>query len=137
MPTYAIIETGGKQYRVAAGDVIDVDKLKTAITGDTIQLDKVLLLSQEGNVSVGTPLVAGAHVVAKVETEAKGEKLIIFKYKPKVRYRKKTGHRQTYSRLAIQSIETGAGSHAAAHRAAPRRRTVARKTKEKAQGDGS
>lgn len=104
--TYAIIETGGKQYRVAPGDVIDVERLE-AEPGDTINLDRILLVSNDDGVTVGSPLVAGAKVVAKVENEAKGKKIIVFKHKPKVRYRRKNGHRQWFSRLSIQEITVG------------------------------
>ncbi len=125
MSTYAVIETGGKQYRVQPGDVIDVERLTDSEPGDTVRLDKVLLLSRDGEVIVGTPVVAEAQVVAKVEAEGKGEKIIVFKYKSKVRYRKKTGHRQWYSRLTIQGIEGGPAT------AEPRR------PKKKVAGDGA
>lgn len=108
MNTYAIIETGGKQYRVKPGDVIDVERLNDSEPGSTINLERVLMVSRDGEVMVGNPTVAGARVVAKVETEGKGPKVIIFKYKPKVRYRRKNGHRQYFSRIAIQDIEVGA-----------------------------
>ena len=107
MTTYAVIETGGKQYRVQPGDVIDVERLTDSEPGDTVRLDKVLLLSRDGDVTVGTPVVADAQVVAKIEAEGKGKKVLVFKYKPKVRYRRKTGHRQRYSQLTIQGIEVG------------------------------
>ena len=103
MATYAIIETGSKQYRVKPGDVIEVERLD-AEPGDTVNLDRVLLVSTDDGVTVGDPLVANARVTAKVETEAKGKKVIIFKYKPKARHRRKNGHRQWFSRLAIQEI---------------------------------
>ena len=109
MSTYAIIESGGKQYRVFPGDVIDVDRITANEPGDTINLDKVLLLSQDESVSVGSPYVQGASVVATLESEGRGKKIIVFKYKPKVRYRRKKGHRQHYSRLAIQEIKTAGG----------------------------
>jgi large subunit ribosomal protein L21 len=105
--TYAIIETGGKQYRVKPGDVIDVERLPEAEPGDTVDLDRVLLVSKDDEVTVGNPLVSGARVVAKVENEGKGPKIIVFKHKPKVRYRRKNGHRQWYSRLTIQDISAG------------------------------
>lgn len=133
MPTYAIVEAQGKQYRVAAGDIINVDLLE-AEAGDTVNLDKVLMVNADGNVTVGHPHVAGAHVVAQVESAVKGKKLLIFRYKPKTRERKKTGHRQSYSRLSIKSIETGG---AAAPHAAPRRRTAARKKTGEGSGDGA
>ncbi len=107
MTTYAVVETGGKQYRVAPGDVIDVERLTDSEPGDTIKLEKVLMVSQDGEVTIGTPLVAGAQVVAKIETEGKAKKILVFKYKPKIRYRRKRGHRQQFSRLAIEGIELG------------------------------
>ena len=108
MSTYAIIKTGGKQYRVKPGDVVDVERLTKFEPGDTVDMDQVLMLSRDGEVTVGTPTVPGARVVAKIETEGKARKVLVFKYKRKVRYRRKIGHRQRYSRLAIQSIEVDA-----------------------------
>ena len=100
---YAIIETGGKQYKVSPGQTIDVDRLDVA-EGDAVELDKVLLITDGDKVTVGTPTVDGAKVVATSQGEGKGNKIIVFKYKPKVRYRKKTGHRQLYTRLVIDRI---------------------------------
>ena len=100
---YAIIQTGGKQYKVTSGQVIDVDRLDVA-EGNTIELDKVLLIADDDKVTVGTPTVEGAKVLATSQGEGKGKKIIVFKYKPKVRYRKKTGHRQHYTRLSIDKI---------------------------------
>ena len=105
---YAIIETGGKQYRVTPGQTLDVERLEVA-EGKTVELDKVLLIGDGDKVSVGTPSVEGAKVVATSQGEGKGKKVIVFKYKPKVRYRKKTGHRQFFTRLLIDKIvEPGA-----------------------------
>ena len=84
MSSYAIIQTGGKQYRVVPGDVIDVERMKDHEPGDTVNFDDVLVVSHEGDVSVGTPYVDGARVVAKVEEEGRGKKIIVFKYKPKI-----------------------------------------------------
>ena len=100
---YAIVETGGKQYRVAPGQVVDVDLLDVA-EGATIELDRVLLLGEGDDVTVGTPVVEGAKVVATSQGDGRGKKIIVFRYKPKVRYRRKTGHRQGYTRLAIDKI---------------------------------
>jgi large subunit ribosomal protein L21 len=105
MTTYAIIETGGKQYRVSPGDVLDVDRLADSALGDTVGIDKVVLLSQDDQVAVGAPYLQGAKVVAKVVGEPKGEKIKVFKYKPKVRYRRMRGHRQLYTRIEIERIE--------------------------------
>jgi len=101
---YAIIETGGKQYKVAEGDKIKVEKL-AADPGETVLLDKVLFVSKDDGVVAGTPLVAGAKATAKVLEHGKGEKIIVFKYKAKSNYRRKRGHRQPYTELAIEKIE--------------------------------
>ena len=104
---YAVVETGGKQYRVAPGDVIEVEKLASE-PGADITLERVLMVANEGGVTIGTPVVAGARVVASVEDQIKGPKLIVFKMKPKRRYRKKTGHRQKLTRLVIKEIVASA-----------------------------
>jgi len=103
---YALIETGGKQYKVAPGQVIQVERLSVE-QGGTVELDRVLLVADEEKVVVGRPLVEGAKVIAEALGEEKGDKVIVFKYKPKVRYRKKRGHRQLYTRLAIKDILLG------------------------------
>ena len=100
---YAIIETGGKQYKVAPGQTIDVERLNVA-EGGVIDLDRVLLIADGDKVTVGMPTIEGAKVVATSQGEGKAKKIIVFKYKPKVRYRKKTGHRQLYTRLSIDKI---------------------------------
>ena len=101
---YAIIQTGGHQYRVAVGDQLDVEKLSVE-PGTEIMLDQVLLVSDDNDqVVVGTPIVLGARVRATVVDQFRGEKIIVFKYKPKKRYRRKMGHRQDLTRLAIQEI---------------------------------
>ena len=105
---YAIIETGGKQYKVTPGQTIDVERLDVA-EGSTVDLDRVLLIARGEKTTVGSPTVEGAKVVATSQGENKAKKVIVFKYKPKVRYRKKTGHRQLYTRLTIDEIiEPGA-----------------------------
>jgi large subunit ribosomal protein L21 len=100
---YAIVETGGKQYRVTPGQAIDVERLDAA-EGDTVELDKVLLIADGDKVTVGQPTVDGAKVVATSQGEGKGEKIIVFKFKSKVRYRRKKGHRQLYTRLMVDKI---------------------------------
>jgi large subunit ribosomal protein L21 len=100
---YAVVRTGGKQYRVSPGDTIDVEKLPLEV-GDTIELDEVLLVANGGKAKVGQPLVEGARVKATVTRQTKGPKLIIFKYRPSKRYRRKIGHRQHYTRLRIDEI---------------------------------
>jgi len=109
---YAIIETGGKQYRVAPGQRIDVDHLP-ASQGEQVELSRVLLIADGQDTLVGTPTIEGAKVVATCLGEKKGDKLIVFKYKPKVRYRRKRGHRQLYSSLEIKEIIRPEGQAAA------------------------
>jgi large subunit ribosomal protein L21 len=117
---FAIIETGGKQYRVNPGQTIDVERLAVA-EGDTVELERVLLIADGDRVVVGAPIVDGAKVVATSKGEGRGKKIIVFRYKPKVRYRKKTGHRQSYTRLVIDKIvESGAAETKA--KKAPRRK---------------
>lgn len=101
--TYAIIETGGKQYRVSVGDRLSVEKLPVE-PGADIAFDRVLLVGAEDGTRVGTPVVAGASVVARVEEQYRGPKIVVFKYKPKKRYRRRLGHRQSLTRLAITAI---------------------------------
>lgn len=100
---YAIIETGGKQYRVQEGDTLFVEKLEVT-AGDTINFDKVLVVSNEGKLSVGAPFVEGAKVEASVVEQGKGPKVIVFKYKAKKDYRRKQGHRQPYTKVKIEKI---------------------------------
>ena len=100
---YAIIETGGKQYRVQEGDVVRVEKIEIA-DGETVKFDKVLLVADEGKLNVGKPYVDGAVVEAVVENQGKAKKIIIFKYKAKKDYRKKQGHRQPYTQVKIEKI---------------------------------
>ena len=100
---YAIIETGGKQYKVTPGQIIDVERLDVA-EGNTVKLDRILLIADGDKVTVGKPNVDGAMVIATSQGDGKGKKVIVFKYKPKVRYRRKTGHRQLHTRLAIDKI---------------------------------
>ncbi len=88
---------------MTSGQVIDVERLDVA-DGDTVDLEKVLLIVGDDKVTVGTPTIEGAKVVATSQGGGKSKKIIVFKYKPKVRYRKKTGHRQLYTRLAIDKI---------------------------------
>ena len=100
---YAVVETGGKQYKVNVGQVIQIEKLP-AEAGDLVELDRVLMVSDGENVQVGTPLVEGAKVSAKVLDQVKGRKAVIFKYIPKQRYRRKKGHRQQLTKLRIEEI---------------------------------
>lgn len=100
---YAVIETGGKQYKVEVGQTVDVERLPAEI-GETLDLGRVLMVSAEDGLRVGNPVVSGASVRASVVEHGKGKKIIVFRYKAKTRYRKKTGHRQGFTRLAIESI---------------------------------
>jgi large subunit ribosomal protein L21 len=100
---YAIIRTGGHQYRVAPGDTIEVETVD-ATPGSQIEIGEVLMVSGDNGVQIGTPLVSGAKVLATVLGASKGDKITIFKFKAKKRYRRKTGHRQALTRLSIKEI---------------------------------
>jgi large subunit ribosomal protein L21 len=100
---YAVVRTGGKQMRVEPGDVVSVEKLP-GLPGERIELSEVLMIGGD-QPRVGTPTVAGARVVATIQGEAKGPKVLIFKYKRRKRYRLRKGHRQHYTQLKIESIE--------------------------------
>ncbi|MBI2957540.1 MAG: 50S ribosomal protein L21 [Chloroflexi bacterium] len=100
---YAVIETGGKQVRVTPGDVFNAELLSAA-PGETVELDRVLLISDGEQVTVGTPAIEGAKVVATAVGDVRAKKVLVFKYKAKTRYRRKNGHRQTYTRLEVKDI---------------------------------
>lgn len=101
---YAIVETGGKQFKVAQGDTLYVEKLDAEI-GSTVTLDKVFLVGDDNGVKVGKPTLEGAKVTAKVADHGRGKKIVVFKYKSKKNYHKKQGHRQPYTKLVIESVE--------------------------------
>ena len=102
---YAVFKTGGKQYRVKPGDTLDVEKLSVAV--DSIaEFGEVLAISDNGEVTFGSPMIEGARVLARVDSHYKDKKLMVFKYKSETRYRRKKGHRQTYTRLVIQDIQS-------------------------------
>ena len=103
MAKYAIVETGGKQYRVETGDVIRVESVQGDI-GDTVELTDVLMVSNDGKITLGNPTVDGAHVITEIENNGKGKKIIVFKYKSKTRYRRKNGHRQHHTDLRVTDI---------------------------------
>ncbi|MBI4339724.1 MAG: 50S ribosomal protein L21 [Chloroflexi bacterium] len=103
---YAILKTGGKQYQVSSGAVLDIEKL-SANEGDTVELTDVLLVSRDGVVTVGTPVVEGAKVVGLVEEQRRGDKIAVFRFKSKTRQGVKTGHRQYLTRLRITDIIGG------------------------------
>ena len=100
---FAVVQSGGKQYKVNVGDTIQVEKLDNAV-GDKVKLD-VLLVSDNGSVVAGNPVVQGAVCEAEVIAHGKGDKIVVFKYKPKKNERKKQGHRQPFTQLKILSIK--------------------------------
>ncbi len=100
---YAVIQTGGKQYRVTAGDTVQVEKL-AGNAGDTVKIDRVLALMNHGKPLLGNPMLAGAVVEAQIIKTAKGEKVLIFKKKRRHNYRRKNGHRQTLTTLHVTNI---------------------------------
>jgi large subunit ribosomal protein L21 len=101
---YAVLTTGGKQYKVSEGDVIFVEKLNVEVDSN-VELTEVLAVSNGETLKVGTPVVEGAKVVAKVVAQGKAKKVTVFKYKRKKDYRRKNGHRQPYTKLVIEKIE--------------------------------
>lgn len=113
---YAVIETGGKQYRVQEGDVLTIEKLNVE-AGQDVEFDKVLVLSNEGDLKVGAPYVEGAKVFGEVVENGKAKKVIIFKYKSKKDYRKKQGHRQPYTMVKITSLGDAPAKKAPAKKA--------------------
>ena len=100
---YAIIVTGGKQYKVTEGDVVFIEKLDVAV-GETVTFDKVLVVSKDDQLTVGAPYVDGATVTANVVKQGQSKKITVFKYKPKKNEKKKIGHRQKYTKVQIQTI---------------------------------
>jgi large subunit ribosomal protein L21 len=100
---YAVVKTGGKQYRVAPGDILEVEKLEGDI-GDIVSLGEVLLVANGDSVAVGQPLVQDATVTAKITGQHRGEKVQVFRYRPKKRIRVRRGHRQYLTRLEIEAI---------------------------------
>ncbi|WP_296826207.1 50S ribosomal protein L21 [uncultured Megasphaera sp.] len=101
---YAIIKTGGKQYRVQEGDSIFVEKLDADIDSNVV-FDQVLAVVNDGDVKVGAPVVEGAKVTAKVLAQGKEKKILVFKYKAKSNYRRRQGHRQPFTKVSIEKIE--------------------------------
>lgn len=100
---YALVETGGKQFKVAKGDTIKVERLEGG-KGDQVDLGKVLFLVEDGSVKVGEPYLEGVKVKAEILDQGRERKIIVYKYKPKKNYRRKKGHRQPYTRLIINEI---------------------------------
>jgi large subunit ribosomal protein L21 len=101
---YAVVETGGKQYKVTVGEMIEVERLPAA-QGERVELDRVLLVSDDGQVRIGQPVLDDAKVAARVVGHGRSRKVLVFKYRAKERYRRKVGHRQDYTRLRIEAIE--------------------------------
>jgi large subunit ribosomal protein L21 len=101
---YAVFKTGGKQYRVQPGDTIDVEMLPGPVDS-VAEFGEVLAVSSDGELTIGSPHVPGAKVLAQVQSHYKDRKLMVFKYKAKTRYRRKRGHRQPYTRVLIQDIQ--------------------------------
>ncbi len=108
---YAIVETGGKQYTVHPGDTLKVEKLPLA-EDESLELDRVLLVAKDGDVKVGHPLVEGARVRAQVVAQGRSPKVVVFKFKNKIRYKRKRGHRQPYTELRVTEIVEGQGPSA-------------------------
>ncbi|WP_329887302.1 50S ribosomal protein L21 [Pseudoramibacter faecis] len=102
---YAIIKTGGKQYRVEKDDVIEIEKLKDKTTNDEVVFDQVLAVGEGADLKIGTPVVDGAAVKAEVVETGKSGKVIVYKYKAKKDYRRKQGHRQPYMKVKVTAIE--------------------------------
>lgn len=103
---YAIVESGGRQYRAEEGHSLTVEKLPYQV-GDQIELSNVLLLATNDGVSIGQPTVSGASVKVTVVDQFRGKKIFVWKYKPKKRYRRRQGHRQMYTRLRVDEIVVG------------------------------
>jgi large subunit ribosomal protein L21 len=101
---YAVVETGGKQYKVMVGQTVDVERLEANV-GDRVELDRVLMVSDGEAVHVGRPVVENARIAATVVEHGRGKKVIVFKYRAKQRFRRKKGHRQNYTRLRIEEIQ--------------------------------
>ena len=100
---YAIIEDGGKQYKAVEGNTIEVDRFEAEV-GEQVDLRRVLMVVNDDKVRIGTPVLEDTTIQAKVVAQVKGPKIVVFRYRPKKRYRVKTGHRQKYTRLEIEAI---------------------------------
>ena len=101
---YAVIQNGGKQFKVAEGDVVRMEKINADVDS-VVEAEQVLMVAEGSDVKVGKPVVEGAKVTLKVTAHGKGEKVKIFKYKPKTGYRKRQGHRQPYTEVVVEKIE--------------------------------
>ncbi len=127
---YAIVASGGKQYVAREGEILEVDRLGKP-AGDPFEFSEVLLAADGEQVLVGSPMVAGARVQGTIEGEVRGEKIVVFRYQPKKRRRRRLGHRQTYSRVKIETIDlpgvARAEAVAAEKKAAPRKKAAPKK----------
>ena len=124
---YAIIESCGRQYKVAEGDVVFFEKLE-AEEGKKVTFDNVILVSDNGKVQVGNPYVKGVKVEGKVISHGKGKKIIVFKMKPKKNYRRKQGHRQPYTKVEITSIKTAVKKAETTEKKPAEKKTAEKKT---------
>ncbi len=105
---YAVIESGGKQYKVHSGEVVALEKLPVEV-GSAVKLEKVLLIQGDQGMTLGTPTIPGASVMGEVVAEGRGRKLVVFKKKRRKGYRRTQGHRQSYTRVRIKEIQSGTG----------------------------
>jgi large subunit ribosomal protein L21 len=101
---YAIVETGGKQYKIAEGDIFTIEKLKDHKAGDSVVFDKILVLDDGKTTTVGTPYIEGATITVDLIEEGKGKKIDIMKYKAKSRYKRRLGHRQPFAKISVKSL---------------------------------
>ena len=127
---YAIIESCGKQYKVAQGDVVFFEKLDTE-EGKKVTFDKVVLVSEDGKVQIGNPYVKGVKVEGKVVSHGKGKKILVYKMKPKKNYRRMQGHRQPYTKVEITNIKTAAKKSEAKAETTETKTAAAKKTTKK------
>ncbi len=100
---YAIVETGGKQYRVETGKIIDVEQIPGSV-GDSVELEKVLFVAHGDSLKIGTPYIPGARIISQIVSQGRGEKVIVFKFRRRKKYRRKQGHRQALTRLLVKEI---------------------------------
>jgi len=101
---YAVIQTGGKQYKVAEGEILKVEKLE-GVAGDKLTLDQVLMIKDEAGARIGTPTVKDAQVTVEVIEQGREKKITVYKYKKRKNYRRKQGHRQAYTKIKVEKIE--------------------------------
>jgi large subunit ribosomal protein L21 len=125
---YAVVDNGGKQYRVEAGSTLVLDRLD-AETGSTVTFDRVLLIGDGDVITVGTPTVSGASVRGTVLEHGRGPKIIVFRFRPKAHYRRRTGHRSELTRVRIDEIATASAPKKAPAKARTRKAAAARATK--------